>query len=266
MSRKHVLVTGMSGLIGTALRGRIDDKHDLSALNRRDVPGVRCHRADITDLDAIQPAFEGQDVVVHLAGVPRNQAGWDEILPHNVIGTQNVFEAARRAGVRRIVFASTNLVVGGWEREMPWRALVEGRYDEVAEPWPMLTAETPVRPTGWYACAKVFGEALARYHADAHGMSALCVRMGRVIDADRPQIAREFCVWCSQRDVAQILDRCIDAPDDLRFDIFYALSDNRRGFHDLTHAREVLGYEPEDAAEDWREQHPIRKPGMRGNG
>src|SRR5713226_3502529 len=102
MARKAVLVTGMSGLIGSAVRRHLGEKYELSALNRGQIPGVPCHRADIADLEAILPAFEGQDTVVHLAAIARGDATWEEILHHNVTGTYNVFEAARRAGVKRI--------------------------------------------------------------------------------------------------------------------------------------------------------------------
>ena len=110
----------------------------------------------------------------------------------------------------------------------------------------------PVRPTGLYGASKVWGEALARHYADAHGLSMICVRIGHVTAADRPQAARDFSVWCSQRDVAQMVELAIGAPAEVRYDIFFALSDNRWGYRDLEHARRVLGFEPRDRAEDHR--------------
>jgi nucleoside-diphosphate-sugar epimerase len=252
MARKKVLVTGMSGLIGSAVRRHLGDKYELSALNRRDVPGVPCHRADITDLEAILPAFEGQEAVVHLAAIVRGDATWEELLAHNVAGTYNVFEAARRAGVKRIVYASSGATISGWEREMPYRALAEGRYDAVPETWAKLTHRTPVWPGGLYGCSKVWGESLARHFSDTSDLSILCLRIGAVKSEDRPQTARDFSVWCSQRDIVQMIERCIDAPDSLRFDIYYALSNNRWGYRDLEHARQVVGFVPQDAAEDHR--------------
>ena len=99
---------------------------------------------------------------------------------------------------------------------------------------------------------KVWGKALARHYADAHGLSMICVRIGHVTAADRPQAARDFSVWCSQRDVAQMVELAIGAPAEVRYDIFFALSDNRWGYRDLEHARRVLGFEPRDRAEDHR--------------
>src|SRR5713226_5960158 len=201
MAPRTVLVTGMSGLIGGALRRHLEGKYELSALNRRPVPGVKCHQADIADLDAIAPAFAGVDTVVHLAALTGSSTNFDGILRANVIGTYNVFEAARRAGVGRVVFASSGAVVSGCEREPRFAALVAGRYAEVPSV-PILTHESPLHPSGLYGASKVWGEALGRHYADAHGLSVLCVRIGRVNAEDRPSSARDFSVWCSQRDIA----------------------------------------------------------------
>ena len=251
MARRIVLVTGMSGLIGGAVRHRLEGTHDLPALNRRRIDGLPCHQADIGDLGAILAIFRGVDTVVHLAAIVSSAASWEDVQHHNIAGTYNVFEAARRSGVRRVVYASSGATVSGYERELPYSALVEGRYDAVRS-WTRLTHDSPVRPTTLYGCSKVWGEALARHHADAHGLSTLCVRIGAVNAEDRPLAPRQFSVWCSQRDVAQMIERAIEAPDDLGFGIFFAVSDNRWSYRDIEHARAVLGYEPRDRAEDHR--------------
>ena len=95
----------------------------------------------------------------------------------------------------------------------------------------------------------MWGEAVGRHFSDAHGLSVLCVRIGRVLDDDRPNDVHERAILLTRRDVSQILHRCIDAPDSLRYDIFMATSDNRWGYRDLEHPRRVLGYVPEDSAE-----------------
>jgi nucleoside-diphosphate-sugar epimerase len=251
MAPRRVLVTGMSGLIGGALRRHLDGKYELTALNRRPIPGVKCHQGDIADLDSIAPAFAGVDTVVHLAARTGESEVFDEILHANVIGTYNVFEAARRAAVARVVYASSGATVSAWERESPYRELVAGRYDE-AKSWKTMTHEMPLRPAGLYGASKIWGEAIARHYADVHGLSAICVRIGRVLAGDRPTSPREFSVFCSQRDVVRMLELCIAAPPTLTFDVFYAVSDNRWGYRDLQHARQVLGFEPMDRAEDYR--------------
>lgn len=210
-----------------------------------------CHQADIADLEAIQPAFDGVDVVVHLAALAGSPATLDELLAPNIVGTYNVFEAARRAGVKRVVFASSGAAVSGYERDAPYRTLITSGQGSVSS-WQTLTHESPVRPAGLYGCSKVWGEALARHFADAHSLSVLCVRIGRVTAQDRPTEPREFSVWCSQRDIVRMLEACIAAPPSLRFDIFFATSRNRWSYRDLEHARALLGWEPLDAAEDRR--------------
>jgi nucleoside-diphosphate-sugar epimerase len=189
--------------------------------------------------------------VVHLAANVETNPAIEIIVRDNVVGTYNVFEAARRAGVRRVIYASSGAIVSEWEREEPYAALVAGRYEELAD-WPVLTHESPTRPHGLYGCSKVWGEALARHFADTAGMSMICLRIGRVTAADRPASPREFSVWCSQRDVAQMVERCLDAPDDVRFDVFFVCSDNAWSYRDIAHARSVVGFVPEDRAEDHR--------------
>jgi nucleoside-diphosphate-sugar epimerase len=247
----RVLVTGLSGLIGGVLRRALAPRHRLSALNRRPVEGLPGHRADIADLEAIQPAFEGIDVVVHLAALAGGGAPWDAVHRHNVVGTRNVLEAAHRAGVRRVVFASSGATVSAVERDPPYAALVAGRYHEV-ESWEWLTHRSPPRPAGLYGVSKLFGEALGRHYADAHGLSVVCLRIGAVNAADRPQAAREFSVWLSQRDAARAFELAIVAPASLRHEVVFVTSENRWGYRDLAHARHVLGYVPRDRAEAHR--------------
>jgi len=251
---RRVLITGMSGLIGEAVRRRLAGRWALRALNRRPVPGVECHQADISDLDAILPAFRDVDAVVHLAANVANdqdRGRWEAVLRDNVVGTYNVFEAARRAGVKRVVYASSGATVSSIERDEPYAALTSGRYDEVAE-WPVLTHESPMRPNGLYGCSKIWGEALARHFADTTSMSMICPRIGHVSAENRPVKPREFSVWCSRRDIAQMVERCLAAPARLRFDVFFVTSDNKWGYRDIEHARAVVGFTPEDRAEDHR--------------
>ena len=249
---KRILVTGMSGLIGGAVRQRLERGYELTALNRSPVPGVRTVQADIADFEAILPAFEGQDTVVHLAASARGRDPWERVRDPNLIGAYNVFEAARQARVSRVVFASSGSTISGWELVQPYRAIVNGDYESVQHPWPMITHETPVRPTGVYGATKVWGEALARQFTDSVELSIICLRIGLVNNEDRPTDSRQFSVWCSQRDISQMVERCIEAPPELRFDIFYALSRNKWSYRDISHARDVVGFEPEDEAEAYR--------------
>ena len=249
---ERILVTGMSGLIGGAVRKRLEGRYHLTALNRSRVPGVPTVQADIADFDAIRPAFEGQHTVVHLAASARSSDTWEQLRGPNLIGVYNVFEAARQAGVSRVIYASSGSTISGWEQVQPYLALVNGDYNNVKQPWPMITHETLVRPTGVYGATKVWGEALAWQVTDSSELSIICLRIGLVNVENRPTNLRQFSVWCSQRDIGQMVERCIEAPSELRFDIFYVVSRNKWGYRDISHAREVVGYEPQDEAEAYR--------------
>ena len=259
-----VLITGMSGLIGGLLRQHLEARsgYELSALNRRAMDGVRCFQADVADAEAIKPAFAGQDVVVHLAAYLGSD-DWQGQLAGNVIGTYNVFEAARLAGVKRVVFASSGNAVRGFEQVAPYAAIAAGRYDEVPEGFPRVTHEM-TWPSRIYGAAKIWGEALGRHFADAHGLSVLCVRIGMVRKEDRPQLPRDYAIYLSHRDVVQILTQCIEAPDDLRYDVFMATSNNQWGYRDLEHARQVLGYAPQDSADTFQVPHSGLLSGEKG--
>jgi nucleoside-diphosphate-sugar epimerase len=245
---RRVLVTGASGLIGGALLKHVGGTYALRALNRRAVPGVETHQADLGDLVAIQPAFKDVDTVVHLAAAAGDKHTSDVLMKSNVVGAFNVFEAARVAGCKRVIFASSGATVSGWEREPPLSHLVAGRYDEAGKVAP-LTHESPLRPSGLYGATKIWGEALARHYSDAHGVSAICLRIGRVKQEDKPTTTRDVAVWCSQRDIVRMIEACIEAPASLRFDVFYVVSNLRHGYRDLEHAKQVLGWTPMDSAD-----------------
>jgi uronate dehydrogenase len=251
MATRRVLVTGLSGLIGGAVRGEIEGRYALRALNRRPVAGVETHQADLGDLDAIKPAFTGVHTVVHLAAAAGDNNAPADVMRSNVVGAFNVFEASRLAGVTRVIFASSGATVSAWEREPPISHIVAGQYDQIGA-WQPLTHESPVRPSGLYGASKIWGEALGRHYADAYGMSVICLRIGRVRAEDRPTTPREMSVWCSQRDIARMIATCIEAPDRVRFDVFFVVSNNRWSYRDIEHAREVLGWTPLDRAEDHR--------------
>ena len=248
---KRVLITGMSGLIGGLLKDHLQQAggYELAALNRRHVEGVANFQADIADLEAIKPAFEGQDVVVHLAAYLEGQ-DWEGQHAGNVVGTYNVYEAARLAGVKRVVFASSGMAIRGFQRVPPYSDIAAGNYDRVPADFPMITHEQ-VRPEAIYGAAKVWGEALGRHFADDFGISIICVRIGRVNRENRPQSFRDNSVYLSHRDISQALQRCIDAPDTVKYDVVFAVSNNRWNYRDLSHPKEVIGYEPQDSVDDY---------------
>ena len=253
MTRRKVLVTGLSGLIGGLLRDRLlaDGGYEVTALNRSEVEGVRTVKADISDLDAIREAFAGQDAVVHLSAVLTN-AEWDRLVAVNINGTYNVLEASRLAGVSRVVNASSGAVIKGVVRSPGiYKALEEGRYDDVPDSWAMVDHNL-FHPYGLYGVSKMAAEGLARHFSDVHGLSVINLRIGTVKPSGVPEAAYDYSIYLSHSDVVQSIMLALNAPDDLRFDTFLVTSDNRWGYRDLSHFREVLGYEPADSAEDFR--------------
>ena len=266
-SKKRVLITGAHGLIGNLVYARLSaqpDQYDVQGLDKNaepsahtapgarvTIPPERLHVADLGDVAALLRAMSGAHTVIHLAADPNGRAGWESVLANNIIGTHNVFEAARQAGVQRVIFASTNQVVFGYGGDEARLALAAGRMADVSLGAPRPIEHTqPTRPLNDYACSKVFGEALAHMYAYTHGLSCVCLRIGWVVPDDQVPSPRAATLWCSQRDIVQLVERCVNAPDSLRFDVFFGQSDNQHNFVDIDHARQVLGYAPQDRAEE----------------
>ena len=252
-----VLITGMTGAIGKLLREHLESVggYELSALSRSPVEGVDSYQADISDLDAIRPAFEDKDVVVHLASDSSGRRGrppvWESILNANIIGTRNAFEAARLAGVKRVVFASSGFASMGFESAPPYDSIVKGEWESFPTDVPKITHEQ-VCPASLYGATKVWGEALGRHYTDEYSLSILCVRIGAVMPDNRPTNPNLFSNYLSHRDVVSILRSCIDAPESVKYDIFFATSNNKLGYRDLQHPKDVLGWVPQDSADDFR--------------
>jgi nucleoside-diphosphate-sugar epimerase len=233
----------------------LGDRYEFSGLDvarPADAPDVPTTVADVSDYDAILPAFEGMDAVVHLAANPATTTPWPDVLKNNVTATHNVYEAARRSGVRRVVFASSNHAVGNFELDEPYRSIVAGKYDGL-EPgkYEMVDNEVPIRPDSDYGVSKAFGEAVGRYYHEHFGLEVACLRIGTVNRQNDPmQSVRHFATWLSHRDLAKLVDGCLSKP--LGFEIFYGVSNNKWRFWDIEHAREAVGFEPQDDAESWR--------------
>lgn len=226
----RILITGACGRLGSQLRtGLAGAAQVLRLTDIRDpgpaAPGEEVVIADLSDLDAVHRLMEGVDLVLHFGAVMVRQP-WDVVLPANIIGSYNVFEAARRAGVKRIVYASSSHAIGMY------------RCDEV------LDADSPPRPDTPYGLSKAFGENLARMYFDKHGIEAACLRIGSCFE--KPTDERMLATWLSHADLVRLCRACIDAPV-LGYAIVYGQSDNPRSFWDNGRVR-FLGYHPQDSA------------------
>lgn len=250
---KRVLITGVTGLIGGIVLDDLKEDYEITGLARRPMEGVRHFQGSIDNLDEILPAFEGQDAVVHLAANPAVEASWESALANNFIGTRNIYEAARISGVKRVIFASSNHAAGMFERDEPYCHIVAGEYDKV-EAWPIpQVTHREIRPDSYYGVSKAYGEAMGRFYSEEYGISVICMRIGTVNAHNSPaRSIRHFATWLSHRDQAQLARKSLDAPDSLSFDIFYGVSGNKWRFWDIEHPRDVIGFEPEDNAEEYR--------------
>jgi nucleoside-diphosphate-sugar epimerase len=142
------------------------------------------------------------------------------------------------------------MVNWGCRQDEPYKSIVADTYTGSSAEIPIVDHLAPVRPDCLYAASKVAGEALARTFVAAHGMSILCLRIGWVKADDNPGTLGAGSFWCSKRDIARLVEASLRAPDALRFDIFYGVSHCAWRWPDIAHAKELLGYEPLDRAED----------------
>jgi uronate dehydrogenase len=251
--RRRVLITGAAGLIGGVLQRGLAGDYELRGLDAGGRRRFRAGAGDMTKLGSVLGAFADQEVVVDLAADASPQAGWQAVHGNNLVATYNAFEASRRSGVRRVIFASSNHVTGLYERDHPYSAIVAGEYKGLdPSEIQMLASATTIRPDGLYGVGKAFGEALGRLYAEEHGLSVICLRIGTVNAADRPRSPRHFATLLTHADLVRLVRAAIEAPETVRFAIVYGVSNNTWRFWDLDEARETLGYVPEDDAEAWR--------------
>ncbi|MGH3766538.1 MAG: NAD-dependent epimerase/dehydratase family protein [Pseudonocardiaceae bacterium] len=241
---ERILITGAAGAIGTMLRCRMARPKrilrllDIAPLPVRE-PGelVETVDADITDLDAMRRAAQDVDAIIHLGGIA-HESDWHRILHTNIDGTYVLLEAARRAGVPRVILASSNHAVG-------------------FHPYPEENTETVPdyvfpRPDTFYGVSKAANEALGSLYHDRYGINVLCVRIGSCFE--RPRDHRMLSLWLSPDDCARLMEALLSAPNP-GFRILWGISANSRGRFSLDEAR-ALGYQPRDDAEHYADALP----------
>ncbi len=249
----RVVITGAGGLIGGILRNALGSDREITALDVRRSRDDDVQRVDMTKLRAAERSLTGAEYVIDLASNPSTAITWDEAFRNNMRATVNALEAARRAGARRVVFASSNHVTGMYERDEPYASIVAGRYEGL-DPTaiPLISPGHGARPDGPYAVGKAFGESAGRYYAEQHGLSVVCLRIGTVNAVGCPRNAREFATLLTHRDLGQLVQCSLDASDHVRFGVYYGVSANTWRFWDLADAERELSYQPQDNAETFR--------------
>jgi len=228
-----ILLTGAAGDIGTRLRKLLKGVYSLRLSDIRKPANLGADEefiaADIADYEQVNNVTAGIDGVVHLGG-HSVEGPWDTIHKSNIVGCYNMFEAAYRSGVKRIVFASSNHAVGFYPRDRK------------------IGVDVTVRPDSRYGVSKAFGEAIGALYADKHGLRVTCIRIGNV--NDKPLDKRRLSIWVKPEDLTQLIRIGLEHPD-IHFEIFYGSSDNEAGWWDNSNAKRY-GYRPQFRSEDFR--------------
>jgi uronate dehydrogenase len=232
---EKILVTGAAGGIGTRLRQLLKGVYPSILWSDIRKPGdlaadEKFMAADLSDMAQVEKIVAGVDGIVHLGGFSV-EGPWDTILQSNIIGTYNMFEAAYRAKVKRVVFASSNHAMGFYPRDK------------------RVGINTPVRPDSRYGVSKAFGEAIGAFYADKHGLRVTCLRIGNF--DDKPVDQRRLSIWLAPEDLVQLIRIGLEHRD-IHYEIFYGASDNAASFWDNSNAQRY-GYHPHGKADDYRD-------------
>jgi len=237
---RNIYITGITGLIGRYLVAGLSGEYKIRGNSRSGSPveGAEVARGDVRDLEFMRRQFQGVDTVIHLGADPSPRATWESVLHNNIDGTQKVYEAARLAGVRRVIFASSNHATG---------ILTEKAVD--------MGPDTPFRPDSYYGISKAAGELIGRYYSDRYGISVLNFRIGwigpwktdeEIVNNFKGQKSAYPLMWLSRRDCVEAHRRGIEAPDSIKYGTYYIMSNNKGMLWDMSNARAELGYEPKD--------------------
>ncbi|MDO8371783.1 MAG: NAD(P)-dependent oxidoreductase [Polaromonas sp.] len=241
-AHEKLLLTGAAGGLGQALRGRLkancsvlrlSDRVDFGAAGA----GEEVVLADLADAAAVDAMVQGVQAIVHLGGVSV-EGPFGPILQANILGLYNLYEAARKHGVKRVVFASSNHVTGFY------------RQSET------IDVDAPARPDGLYGVSKAFGEDLSRFYFDRYGIETACVRIGSSFP--EPKDRRMLATWLSFDDLHRLITACLTTPV-LGHSIVFGMSDNAVTWWDNSRARHI-GYAPQDSSDIFREAVYARTP------
>jgi uronate dehydrogenase len=250
-TEKVVLITGASGNLGSKLRQHLEGRYSLRLLDIDPRGDLAITQVDLSAWDLTWvDQFLGADVVVHLAADPCAHQNWPKLIGPNFDGTIHVFQAAVLRVVKRLIYASSNHVMGGYKDDPQ-----ATRLTTILPPRPgaHYVVDGEKRDSTPYGCGKLFGERLCKCFSEAYGLSAIALRIGWVRPGDnRPEDVppargpwfRDM--WLSNRDFCQLVERCILAGPELRFAVLNGMSNNTGMRWDIEDTRRILGYEPQD--------------------
>jgi uronate dehydrogenase len=234
--RAAVLITGAAGGLGMVLVRALAPRYPLELLDRRDLrfsPGCPFYKADLSGKDALRDRLSTVDTIIHMAGIPTNDASWEALFASNVMATQYLLTAALEQGCRRVILASSVQVMNGYPRGTDIRP------------------EMPVWPTSLYGVSKACAEAVAARFGNRSALSVICLRLGWVLarsDWRVTPFSPYLDLVLTREDFIRSICAAVDAPDSVRFGIFHILSDNRTKRLNIEASRKTLRYEPHDDA------------------
>ncbi|PHN77703.1 NAD-dependent epimerase/dehydratase family protein [Pseudomonas syringae] len=233
----RLLLTGAAGGLGKVLRETL--RPYTKVLRLSDIaemaPAVdgseEVQVCDLADKNAVHQLVEGVDAIVHFGGVSVERP-FEEILGANICGVFHIYEAARRHGVKRVIFASSNHVIGFYKQTET------------------IDAHSPRRPDSYYGLSKSYGEDMASFYFDRYGIETVSIRIGSSFS--EPQNRRMMSTWLSFADLTQLIERSLYTPD-VGHTVVYGVSDNNTVWWDNRLASK-LDYKPKDSSEVFREK------------
>ena len=233
----RLLLTGAAGGLGKVLReslkpyARVLRLSDIAPMAPAVDASEEIQLCDITDKHAVHQLVEGVDAILHFGGVSVERP-FEEILGPNISGVFHIYEAARRHGVKRVIFASSNHVIGFYKQDQT------------------LDARSPRRPDGYYGLSKSYGEDMATFYFDRYGIETVSIRIGSSFP--EPQNRRMLSTWLSFADLTQLLERSLYTPD-VGHTVVYGASNNPNLWWDNRYAAH-LGFAPKDSSEVFRDK------------
>ena len=218
------------------------DSFDVYGLDIVGEQTERHYQVDISNCEALHHALRAIgsiEYIVHLAADRNPDAAWESVLKNNIIGTRNVYECGQNHGVTKIIFASSTYVTRGYRGIPP-----SFHKDQCPT---IISTEDPIRPDSDYATSKALGEALARQYFERYGLESICLRIGAVSENDEPPLNEALMnIWLSHRDLIQLVKKSI--LSNVKFGIYYGISNNRVRYYDISTAKKEIGYKPQDDA------------------
>ncbi|SDQ01999.1 NAD-dependent epimerase/dehydratase family protein [Ectopseudomonas guguanensis] len=233
----RLLLTGAAGGLGKVLRQRLRPYanilrlSDIGEMAPAEGPHEEVVRCDLADKAGVHQLVEGVDAILHFGGVSVERP-FEEILGANICGVFHIYEAARRHGVKRVVFASSNHVIGFYKQDQ------------------RLDANSPRRPDGYYGLSKSYGEDMASFYFDRYGIETVSIRIGSSFP--EPANRRMMSTWLSYDDLTQLIERSL-YTENVGHTVVYGMSANREVWWDNSQAAH-LGFTPKDSSEVFRDK------------